>query len=276
MGNISTILAAILCAGAPLVSGEIQEPKKEVTQSNFQLGSDIVSQVRSSYEKGEYSEFLSEMDASFSGADLSGLIQMRQKQIPIEFQEEWERQFLELQKEKSSELLSAVSDNDDSMFAEKVRSLAANLLSPEQEKALSKLNSFISMAPGTGANADENALIDIDLEYEYKLLHAELPASDISPQERKALALALRMEKMDQMVEAAKSFQDHSLKEAVSIAAASFDARLARNLDGADLNAWAKGKAKPSSGTEETIYSILSLYQGKFSDLMKEIDHANQ
>lgn len=272
MGNINTILASILCAISSIGSEEGGGAKTEVVQSNFSLGSEVVAAARSSYENGSYSEFLKAMDSSFSEADLSHLIEMRQKQIPLEFQEKWEKQFLELQKEKNKELLGVIPDSDDSLFAKKVRSVAANLLSSEQEKALSKLNAFISMAPGTGANEDENRLIDIDLEYEYKLLHADLPTNDVSLQERRGEQLALRMEKMDKMVEASKTFQDHSLKEAVGIASASLDDRLARILDGTDLNALAKGKIKPSNSVEEKVYSILSLYQGKFSDLMKEVN----
>ncbi len=276
MGNISTILAAILCATAPLASMESQEAKTEASQSSFKLGRETVSSVRSTYSQGEYKEFFSKMDASYKDADLSGLVQMREREIPIEFQQEWEQRFSDLRIEKNNELLSAISDEDDSIFAEKVRSLAANITTPEQDKALSRLNALIAIAPGKGANEDENKLIDIDIEYEYKLLHAELPMSDVSPDQRQDQLLALRMEKMDKMVEASKSFQDISLKQAVGIAAATLDQRLARNLDGADLNTLAKGKVKASNQTEERVYSSLASYQGKFSDLMKELDNANR
>ncbi len=276
MAQISTILAALFCATAPLASIEVQESKIESSQSSIKLGREMVSSVRASYANGEYNEFFSEMDASYKDADLSGLIQMRQKEIPVEFQDQWEQKFALLQKERNSELLNAITDKDDSLFAEKVRSLAATISTPEQEKALSRLNSFIVMAPNTGANEDENTLIALDLEYEYKLLHAELPMSDVSPQKMKEYQLALRMEKMDKMVEASRNFQDLSLKQAVGLSKANLDARMARNLDGADLNAIVKGKVKASNDTEENVYTIISSYQGQFSDLMKELDSANR
>lgn len=276
MGKLNTILAACFCATAPLASIEVPDPKIETSQSNIQLGKELVSSVRSSYEDGEYTEFFSEMDRSYKAADLSGLIQMRQKEIPLDFQEKWEQQFTRLQKEKNSKLLNAISDKDDSSFAQKVRSVAADITTPEQEKALSKLNSFIVMAPGSGINEDENRLIDLDLEYEYKLLHAELPMSDVSPQERQERQIALRMEKMEKMVEASKNFKDLSLKSAVGLSSANLDVRLARNLDGVDLNGLTKRKEKPANQVEENVYSILSSYQEKFSDLMKQIDHANR
>lgn len=275
MGNISTILAAILCATAPLASAEALDPKTEVTQSSFKLGKNTVSSVRAAYENGEYNEFLSEMNSSYEEADLEGFLQMRNKEIPVEFQEEWEQRFLDLRNEKNGDLLSVISDEDDSIFAEKVRSAAANINTPEQEKALSRLNAFIAMAPGKGVNQDENTLIDLDVEYEYKLIHATIPTSDVSPDQRTQHQIALRMEKMDKMVEAAKNFQDPSLKAAVGIASDTLDQRLARNLDSSDLNAMLKGKTKPTNSKEEQVYTVLSSYQGKFSDLMKELENAN-
>ena len=212
------------------------------------------------------------MDVSYKNADLTNLTQMRGQEMPPQLEAEWEQRLNDLRMQKNNALLGAISDEDDSVFAEKVRSVAANLTTPDQEIALSRLHSFLAMAPGTGANADENRLIDIDVEYEYKLLHAELPMSEVSLQEIQQQQVALRMEKMDKMVEASKSFQDASLKTAVGIASQSLDQRLARNLDGADLNALVKGKAKPSNESEEKVYTTLLLYQGKFSDLMKEID----
>jgi len=276
MGMVNTILAAILCAMAPFATTEGSPLKTEQTEFTFKLGKETISAVRGAYEKGEYSEFLSEMDTSYEEADLEGLIQMRQKVVADDFPEKWERRFFDLQKEKNRELLNVLSDQDDSIFAEKVRSAAANLSTPEQEKAISKLNSLIAMAPNAGANEDENKVIAIDLEYEYKLLHAKLPITADSkesfPQKRQDQQIALRMEKMDKMVEASKTFQDHSLKQAVELAAANLDARLARNLDGADLNALVKGKKKPAGKLEAKVYSILSSYQERFSDLLKELD----
>lgn len=276
MGTINTILAAILCATAPLATVAATETKTEQTQSKSSLGKERVSQLRKAYEKGEYDSFLKEMDQAYSQADLSGLIDMRQKPIPAEFYTKWEEQFISLQKQKNQELLNALPDNDQSLFAQKVRSLAGQIYTPEQEKAVFRLGSFIAKAPNSGLNADENKIIDIDLEYEYKLIHASMPSDNVTQQQRGERATVLRMEKMDRMVEASKNFRDLSLKQAVGIASANFDESLARNLDGADLNKLVKSNAKPSNDVEEKIYSILSSYQGQFSDLMKQLSNEVQ
>lgn len=269
------ILAALFCATAPMATIVETAPsnKSEEVLPGYTLGKERVSSIRSAYENGEYNEFLSEMDASHEEADLSGLIQMRQKDVPLEFQEKWEQQFSSLQKTRNGQLLEVIADTDDSAFANKVRSAAADLLTPEQEKAISRLNSFIAMAPKTGANDDENTLIDIDVEYEYKILHANLPLGN--PDSQAAHSIALRMEKMDKMVEASKNFQDMGLKTAVGMARDTFDARLGASLDGNDLNAMLKNKAKPNNETEGKVFSIFSLYQGKFADLLKELENEN-
>lgn len=262
-----------MAATAQLTPAAAHSPGTERTQSNFTLGQETISAIRGAYEKGEYDSFLQEMDAAYEQAlvenALEGLIQTRQKSPLIDFEAKWEQPFLDLQKQKNQALLKAVSDQDDSIFAKKVRSLAAHVSTPEQEKAIFRLNNLVAMAPNSGNNGDENTLINIDLEYEYKLLHVDVPASDLSLRERQSQHIALRMEKMAKMVAAAKTFQDHELKKSVGLAAANLDARLIRNIDGADLNAFAKGNDKASNALEEKVAEILSSYQGQFSDLMK-------
>jgi hypothetical protein len=275
MGNMSTILAALFCATAPVAAVDVIDSKTEQAQPSARLGKETVSVIRQAYEKGDYNEFLTEMNISYEKAmeenGLEGLIQMRKQEIPANFQEKWEQKFIELQKQRNAQLNSVLSDQDDSLFAQKVRSLAADLSTPEQEKAISKLHSLVAKTPGSGINDDENTLIDLDLEYEFKLLNAQMPLSDVSPDQILQHQIALRMEKMDRMIEASKNFKDASLKQAVSLASANLDERLARNLDGMDLNNLVKSHAKASNETEEKVFSILESYQSQFTDLMKQL-----
>ncbi len=279
MGKLTTILTAILCSASPIVTPQAAEPKTEQVRSNFVLGSETISSIRASYQKGAYKAFFGKMDGAYQEAKaangLDGLVQMRQKDVPEAFQEEWEKQFSELQAQKNQDLLGAISESDQSVFAKKVRSVASNPSTAEQEKAVSYMNNLVLKAPESGKNDEENRLIAIDLEYEYKLLHAVLPQEDLSSEKRQEYQIALRMEKMDKMVEAAKTFQNHDLKKIVGLAAANLDARLSRNLDGADLNARAMGSLKPSNEVEARVVSLLQSYQAQFNDLMKQIADAN-
>lgn len=278
MAYISIILASILTAGSPLLTPMTLQAEGQMEQmvAQKQLGKAKIAQVRASFDKGEYKQFLNELDVSYKNADLSNLIEVRKKPIPTEFQAKWEERFTSLQKERNAQVLLVLPENDNSIFAEKVRTMTAEVSTEPQEKAVSKLNTLIALAPKTGVNEDENKLIDLDLEYEYKLLHAQLPQGHISPSQMDELQLALRMEKMEKMVEASKSFKDHSLKTAVGLAASNLDARLARNLDGVDLNTLIKDKVQPSTEVEEKVLAIMAIYQGHFNDLMKELEQSNK
>src|SRR5690606_33538372 len=117
------------------------------------LGKEKVADVRKAYLQGEYRQFLRQMDESYKKADLSTLTEMRQKNVPVDFQLQWEERFAKLQQERNKELLKTLDQNDNSELAQQVRSMAEVLGSEAQEKAISKLNSFIATAPNTGANA---------------------------------------------------------------------------------------------------------------------------
>lgn len=259
MKSISTILASLLFATTPLAA--------EPVQLKFELGETTVSNIREAYERGDYDSLFQEKELEYAKAaadnELEGLVEVRANAPTVDVKK-WEEKAAKLQKLKNKELLNALSDTDDSIFAKKVRSAAAILSTPDQDNAVSQLDSLLYKAPGTGKDNDENALIAIDLEYEYKLFH-----SDTADQR-----FALRMEKMDKMTAAAKKFSDAALKQAVGLASANFDARLAQTLDSKDLSDLAKGVVKPANMTEEKVAAIYAAYQANFSDLFKEIADA--
>jgi hypothetical protein len=252
MNLISTILASLFLAVTPLATN---------------LGDTTISNIRKSYEKGEYNAYLKDMNTDYIKAvkdkELDGLVEVRSNSAKVDVKK-WEEKASKIQKLKNRELLSALNDNDNSLFAKKVRSASAILSTPDLEKAVATLDSLLYKAPGAGKNDDENALILIDLEYEYKLFRAE------TAEQR----FALRMEKMDKMLAASKNFSDASLKQAVGLAAANFDARLAQILDSKDLADLAKGIVKPTNPTEQKVASIYAAYQADFADLFKEIADA--
>jgi hypothetical protein len=157
---------------------------------------------------------------------------------------------------------------------EKIQSVAANFSSEAQKKAIVQIASYRQMVPGTGKNIDENRLIDIDLEYEFKSLNLDLPNS--SPFEKRKQQCVLKMEKLDRMKAASQEFQDSSLKETVSIYAQNFDERLAQSLDVADLNALGNSNRMPADAMEEKVVSILKLYQEKFSEMTQQLGTVKQ
>ncbi|MBI5272949.1 MAG: hypothetical protein HY861_03085 [Chlamydiia bacterium] len=272
MKNLSLILAIFSIGAAPLAAERLEgsPSQMQVMQESQRSGEQAIAQIRKAYEKGAYDAFLEEMDIAYRNAkeknQLTPLAEMRIGQTP-EWQE-WESRAQKLQEEKNGALLALIQDQAKTSFVEKVRSATDKLSNAEQQKALTRMAALRQMAPGTGKSADENRLIEIDLEYEYKALHLDLPGA--SALEKREKQSALKMERLDRMAEAAKTFQDVSLQKEMTLYTEHFDARLSQSWDIADLNALAGGRVKPTNALEEKVASTLSLYQEKFSDLTKQ------
>lgn len=255
------LLSTILLTGSPiLAAGPSAAKQSTAVAPTLQLGADVVRQVRADYAAGKYNEFLKEMDKAYAEAktngDLTGLIELRAAETPKP-SDAFLKGYDTIQKEKSKELLKAIAGQDNTLFIQKVRSAASNPTSAAEESALTSLAVLATRAPGSGNNADENKLIDIDLEYAYKSIHLDsLAANGKSISDRKEKQLALKMARMDQMVKTANTFEDKALKAQVGTIAAHFDERLAKMFDIADLSALARGKVKPSSALEEKIVAI--------------------
>lgn len=239
---------------------------EEREHNQFRLGKDALLQIRNDYQAGKYDSFLKEMDASYDQVkeqgQLAEFVQLRSGSTP---NLQWMEEVKGLQKEKNAQLVQAVA-SEDSLFADKVRSAAEFSSSEDQENALNVMAAIHQMLPGTGKNTDENKLIDIDVEYEYKATHLDMPGV---PFDTREAHYALKMEQMDKMLLASQSFEDGSLKNAVESLSGNFDARLAQNWDLMDLHDLGKGKIKPADRAQERVVSVLQSHQEKMGDLAR-------
>ena len=151
-----------------------------------------------------------------------------------------------------------------------MRSAASDAATPDQEKALLRLIALRQMPPGAGKNSDENTLIDLDIEYEYKSIHLDMPVPGAQPADRREKHYVLKMNQMDKMLAAAQGFEDAELKKQIEFVAQNPDARMVQNWDQRDLNDLVKGKEKPSGPAQEKVASILQSHQEKMSELAKQ------
>lgn len=265
-------LAAVLCVtGVFAVEGDSPQVVLEQRESDsFRLGKEAIAQIRKDYQEGRYDAFLKEMDASYEQVQESEqLIGLAQLRLGVTLDLQWMDALQKIQAERNSELLQIVA-GDDSLFAEKVRSVAA---SDEQSNMFLTIH---QMQPGTGKNQDENTLIDLDLQYEYKAIHLDLPQmSEGQTSDVRAKQYVLKMEQMDKTLLAAQSFKDESLKQAVNLFAQHLDTRLAKNWDQRDLHALVIGKVKPTDKTQERTVSILKDSQEKLSELSRNFMHVD-
>ena len=273
MKNLSIIIAALSAGTAPMLSNLPAADPSSIIQPAIQTpksGQEAIQTIRQTYDLGGYSEFLNELHDSYTVVNESGrLNSLAETRIGSSPElEEWESRAFELQMEKNEEMLRAVEDQDKTPFVEQVLS-ASKMTDDAHQKAFLEIAKLRSMAPGAGKNNDQNRLIDLDLEYEYKSLHIDLPGAPIA--DKKEKFCALRMEWLDKLLAAASEFEDASLKETVALYAENFDARLAQSWDATDLNALTNGKRKPTNGLEEKIASILNHYHEKLSEMSKQL-----
>jgi len=278
MKNLSMILTALTAGTAPLLPQTAPEIKEIVQPATVaeRSGKEAVGAFRQSYEEGGYAEFLKELDDSYKALKESGqLDQLAEMRLGSSTKwQEFEARAEILQIDRNQELVEALDGQKKTPFTEKVISATASLFDETHKKATDRMANLRGMAPGTGINSDENRLIDLDLEYEYKSLHIDLPGAAGS--EIREKQCALKMEQLDKMLAAAAEFEDGSLKEMVAQYGEHFDAGLAQNWDIYDLNALAAGKRKPADALEDKVASILTRYQEKFSDLWREFIAENE
>jgi hypothetical protein len=268
--NLKMVFAALLIGAVPVVAPvalqKISE-ERSIQDIDPRLGVEAVALLRSEYQKGAYASFLKEMDVSYKEAlanhSLDSLNDMR-KGVPSDW-EGWEEMAQALQHQKGKELANAIQNEQDSIFISKVKSISASLTTPEQQRAIAYIASLRQLPLGSGENQEENALIALDLEYEYKALHLNVPGSSNLDQRDKHLIL--RMEHLDKMTQLAKSFHNKDLQQKVALFSQNFDERMAQSWDLIDLNRFVKGTVAPQNGLEEKVASILKLYQEKMSDL---------
>jgi len=273
MKIITLALAALLSTGAPAVDNDQPETMQEQQIVHVsQTGKSTVAEIRLKYEQGQYDDFLKEMDTSYRHVQETGqlapLAEMRGE--PIE-DTEWLTKTYMLTQERNRDLLAAVNGQE-GLFAEQVRSIASQPASEEEATALANLSKLHLMAPGKGKNSDENALIALDLEYEYKAIHLDMPVigGKVDPAALEK-QIVLRMEKMDKMRTIAQGMQDEEWKKTVSLAGNTLDTRLSAMVDRAEIDSLLKGQEKPADAVQEKVVTIFQVHQDKMDEIVANV-----
>lgn len=269
--SLSIALAAMLCVSGAF-AGEDRRPATtlQITdREDIQLGRETIAQIRKDYIEGRYNQFLREMDHSFDeGIDkeyVLGLGMLRQGAVDLS---NWFDGVNKIKEETNRELIQAVSGQK-GRFAEKVNHVATT------DGLENLFVVYHQMQPNTGKNADENTLIALDLEYEYKAIHLDQPKTDVQKDLNKNdLHYALKMEQMDKILLASQSFEDATLKSSVESFARDLDARLARYMDLMDLRKLSSEKL--SDPTEIRVATILQAHSEKIQEHARNYLAANK
>jgi hypothetical protein len=229
------------------------------------LGKEAVAKVREAYSRGEYDAFLTEMEKDYQESlrqnQLEGLAALREAahvKLSATERKRLDEKFFALKKERNQKLLAAISGQKETEFTQKVRSLATEL--PEHNWI-----DFHVLSPGSGETPDENRLIDLDLELEYKSIHLDTLQSE----HRREKQLALQMQNADRMAGLVSILENKNLQSRVKQYTDHADAYLARQWDAADLHALGRGKVQPQNEVEQKVADILAIYQAEWSQLAK-------
>ena len=265
---ISLLLASMLFANSPAdIQNNSLTSQVEITNTSFQLGSDVVQKVRNDYSNGKYTKFLKQMDEEFIKAkgngELEGLTSLRKENAKVMLSPNFIQSYESIQQEKAKDLLDLVSDSNDPIFVKKVQSAVSKLTLDEK-----KILDFHNKVPSPQYSNEENKLIEIELEYYSKIIHFDSHHSN--DKLRKEKILVLNMEKMGRMVEASKQFKDQNLKTSVENTAKLVDQRLAKTYDMNDLSLMARGKVKPSTPLEQKVAASVALSQDKLAKLHRD------
>lgn len=257
------LCAAIICTTGIFAMEETSQPitTEQANKEEMSLGKDSISQIRKEYREGRYDSFLKEMDDSYEQVLASHKIdEFAQLRSGDEISPDIIAQMQALQEERHTRVMQVLG-NDDSFFAQKVRSAIPSL-------DLITDNFFFrmhQMLPGSGVNQDENTCIDLDVEYDYKVAHlASFGLEDV-----RSLYYALKMEQMDKLSLAAQSFEDEHLKQVVANVQENFDDRLSQNWDMTDLYSLMREKSAPLGSLEKKVIAILQAHQSHLADLEK-------
>ena len=274
MKKIYAILGLALCiGGAAIAAEEGMEPVQQSVASRQapETGHELVAALRQEYTEGKFNSFLDGLEDDYQDLEKSGRLAefASMRQAPEadsklnDLARHYEALAPDLQQQRDSELKEICQGQDAEIACKRVQSATAET-DQDQQEAMSYLADLRFKTPEQAANDDERKLVEIDLAYEFKLVHLDVQRLSGEDSDLQQKQIVLGMEKIEKMQDAAKGFSDQSLKKKIDLAAKGYDVRQSQIIDMRDLVAASK---KPSSDLDRKIGAILSSYKSKKDNL---------
>ncbi len=238
-------------------------------------GKEFVRQVETSYQNGEYDVFLSQLHQEYQNAGKAGAIRgvfesakSAIKDSPEEIKEKIEdnrKELAELRKERDKQLLEAITTNPQLPIADKVDSVVFRNTSSEQIQVLKELDNLKYHIPETAIGTIDNKISALETEYHIKslLLDVASQTANTPSSGLKNNRIALGLEKLDKMEQAAKEANDKIWIKKIQIAKQAFRSEIAFNTDFQVLQALAMGTVQPQNSVEEKVKEIMIDFQSK-------------
>ncbi len=275
--KVFAILGLALCIGgaAVAVEGNVDSVEQTIaSRAEPETGSEVMTLLRADYAKGVFNSFLDELEGDYKELKKNGRLEefAEMRQTPEadaqlkNLASHYETLAKTLLQQRNVELKELCKGQEAGLAYKRVQSATTELDALRQD-AMRYLSNLRFITPEQAANSDERKLVEIDLAYEFKLVHldAQRLSGDDADLDQKQVVLG--MDKLAKMQDAAKGFSDLDLKKKVDLAAEGFDSLQAKGWDMRQLVAASK---KPSGDLERKIGSILTSYNSKKDDLYQK------
>lgn len=246
-------------------------------------GTEIVSEIKQAYQRGDYDLFLKQLNDQFLSAGKAGVLRgifesakttIKSSDVQRDLEKNREEKIV-FERERNKNLLNAISKNPDLEIVQKVDAVVFSTLSQEQFELLQEFNSLKYEIPKDTAATIENKVSALEVEYYIKSLLLDIAAhrAETAQSELENKKLVLVLDKLNKMEMIAHEFSDahwiekiSKLKEAVFIEKShKYDLQVLKNL--------AEGKIKPENSVEEKVKQIMMDYlqepQGNLSQIVK-------
>jgi len=234
-------------------------------------GNSIVMEVESAYKEGKYDQFLRDLHTHFQNAGRAGALRgifesakIAMKHQSAEAIEKRKNALNELDKKRNDLLLGAIAKDPESDIAKRVHSVVFYSIDPKCEAILQELDQLKYMIPETAAATIDNKISALETEYYIKSLLLDvgsLHGKKSSSEEIAKKKIALALEKLDKMEEAAKDYGDKDWEEKIQIAKSGFRTERAFRVDLDVLQKLAFGNIAPKNPVEENVQEIMMEYQ---------------
>jgi len=260
---IAELLAIAISIGSwtPLYGNETHLPSS---------GKQIVAEVETSYQRGQYDTFLLQLHEEFQNAGragaLRGIFESAKAALPKETDterlEKHKESVLSLTRERNQRLLDAISEKPDLEIAQKVDSVVYFSLAPDQGDILAKLDSLKYKIPESAEGTAENKISALETEYYIKSLLLDVAShrSNTFSDDLNKKKIALALEKLDKMEDAAKNSDDRIWIKKIQKAKQAFRVEKAYRIDLDVLQGLAAGKIDPENPIEEKVKAIMMDY----------------
>lgn len=243
------------------------------TDSHFpESGKQIVQEVETAYYRGEYDSFLSSLHEQYQNAGkagaLRGVFESAKNAIkasPENVEEaiaKSKEKIKKLDKERNQRLLDAIAENPDLAIVQRVDAVAFHSLDDEDTTLMRDLEALKFHIPETAEGTLENKVSALETEYYIKSLLLDIAAHHgklVTDNTKKKIALVL--EKLSKMENAAKEISSVEWKEKFAKAKKAFLAEKAYQVDLNTLNELATGNIVAENSVEQKVKEIMMEYQ---------------